>query len=218
MRELTPLCKLARECETDKGGRHLRYGGGDSDTCHEYTEAYYNLFSERRDAVTAVLEVGIGHEGSSLRMWERFFPKAYIYGLDSDQQNINRAMRPNWTEGRVACLAADQGDAASLLRAMLRWDQTFDLIIDDGSHVFEHQVLTANVLMPFLKPNGYYVIEDIHDDCHPEKIGNLLPAIYSWYGVSCGYGIGKAHCHCGCNPPGPEQLLIVRHKRGVLYD
>lgn len=38
----------------------------------------------------------------------------------------------------------------------------FDLIIDDGSHQVEHQILTANTFMPLLGPRGIYVIEDIH--------------------------------------------------------
>ena len=37
----------------------------------------------------------------------------------------------------------------------------FDFIVDDGSHIPEHQVMTANVFMPLLKPDGIYTIEDI---------------------------------------------------------
>ena len=43
----------------------------------------------------------------------------------------------------------------------------FDYIIDDGSHIREHQILTASVLLPFVKPNGLYFIEDRIDNAEP---------------------------------------------------
>lgn len=37
-----------------------------------------------------------------------------------------------------------------------------DIIIDDGSHISSHQILTFNVLWDKLKIGGLYFIEDIH--------------------------------------------------------
>ena len=36
-----------------------------------------------------------------------------------------------------------------------------DIIIDDGSHIEEHQIFTFGVLFPKLKPGGVYIVEDI---------------------------------------------------------
>ena len=34
-------------------------------------------------------------------------------------------------------------------------------IVDDGSHIIEHMVLTFNTLKKYLKKGGVYIIEDI---------------------------------------------------------
>jgi hypothetical protein len=37
----------------------------------------------------------------------------------------------------------------------------YDVIIDDGSHQYEHQRFTADALLQSLSPDGLYVIEDV---------------------------------------------------------
>ena len=37
----------------------------------------------------------------------------------------------------------------------------YDIIIDDGSHVPKHMLLTFRHLWPYVRPGGMYVIEDI---------------------------------------------------------
>ena len=39
----------------------------------------------------------------------------------------------------------------------------FDVIIDDGSHMFNDQVDSFNLLKSFVKPGGVYIIEDVLD-------------------------------------------------------
>lgn len=210
MRDLTELCLLAKKHETDKGGRHLRYGGGDSDTCHEYTPIYYDLLDAKRESVTRVLEVGV-NAGSSLRMWREFFPNAHIFGLDSNGDCL-------FHEDRITCIAADQGNAQSLVQAVaLAGAEPFDLIVEDGSHELGHQILTAQILVPWLSAIGIYVCEDMHEDCHPELVAvpvmNVIGYHYRWYPIRCEMGIGKAHCHCAsCGGKQPEQLLVFERR------
>jgi len=201
--ELTPLCKLARYFQTDKGGWHLHAG----DTCHNYTPAYYELFKDRQQTVKRVLEIGVNY-GPSLRMWREFFPNAEIVGLDCNEQCL-------FNDGRIRCFAADQGNAESLLDAMERAgiNDRYDLIIDDGSHFPAHQLLSAQVLMPFLEFDGVYVIEDIDYDCQPELIMDKLPH-YKCEAINTGVGLGKAHCHpdcTKCHGAEGERLIVVRH-------
>merc|ERR1712029_878213 len=37
----------------------------------------------------------------------------------------------------------------------------FDIIIDDGSHVPNHQLVSFETLWPSIKPGGMYIVEDI---------------------------------------------------------
>lgn len=38
----------------------------------------------------------------------------------------------------------------------------FDIVIDDGSHRWDHQRISVGHLIRHVKPGGFYVIEDIH--------------------------------------------------------
>ena len=205
---MTILCELADKYTTDKGGRSTVYGGVPGDTCHAYTPAYHAMLGDRRGDVRRVLEVGV-NAGSSLRMWEEYFPQAEVIGLD---------IRPEvlFTAGRIRCYRADQGSRESLLAAV---DQAggglFDLMIDDGSHQDAHQILTAETLLPYLAPGGLYVIEDIDIDCRPELLAQRIdaPPGVTWEPVPTGVGIGKARCRPGCQFCGGaagETLIVYR--------
>ena len=139
-----------------------KYG---SDKCawHSYGRTYDQLFAGA--TVRKVLEIGIGYKGllgevyengASLRMWAEYFPDAEIYGLD---------IRPDAlvNEGRIHSVQCDQGKIASLLAARDAIGTGFDLIVDDGSHQPEHQILSACVLWPCVAASGRYVIEDVWD-------------------------------------------------------
>lgn len=161
MRPLTPLCELALKHMTDKGGRHNLYNGNFTETCHEYTPVYSDLLSDRRLDVEDVLEIGV-NGGCSLRMWREYFPRALIVGLDIEQGYLIN-------EERIQCVLADQGSEVSLMTAMCALDfRKFDLIVDDGSHDVDHQICSARTLLPFLKPGGFYVIEDL--TCAPDVL------------------------------------------------
>lgn len=200
--EMTPLCELARFYGTDKGGNHLSAG----DTVHRYTPHYYKLFKDRRHDVKCVVEIGIAH-GHSLRMWHDWFLEARIIGIDSNKDCL-------FTEERIDCYQADQGSYNELIevvRTVRMANPQWDLIIDDGSHQDHHQIFTARTLMPYLKPDGYYIIEDLNVDCKPELIGEKIVegTSWKWSAIPVGRGLGWAYCHCGCGEG--EQLLVIQH-------
>lgn len=201
-RNLTPLCSLADKYQTDKGGISTTYGGCPGDTCHTYTRAYYELLADKALSVKRVLEIGV-NAGGSLRLWEEFFPYAQIVGLDIRQEVLFNA-------GRIRCYLADQSKAESLLEAIYNVSviPTFDLIVDDGSHELQHQLITMKTLLPFLEADGLYVIEDVGGiHCTPRTISDHVPVGFHATFVDCPDGIGKAHCPvCG----GPEALVVIR--------
>ena len=127
---------------------------------------YHGLLQDRRDTTYKVLEIGIGTmaamahtgktytPGASLLMWETYFPHADIYALDIDPSVLIN-------QGRIISFQCDQGDVAQLHNIRTVLGSRFDFIVDDGSHLPEHQVLTANAFMPLLNLDGIYAIEDI---------------------------------------------------------
>jgi hypothetical protein len=149
-----------------------KYG---SDKCawHSYGRIYDQLFEGK--AVRKMLEIGIGYSGllgekyengASLRMWAEYFPEAEIWGLDIRADALVN-------EGRIHSVQCDQGSIKSLrsAREAVEWGP-FDLIVDDGSHLPEHQILTACVFWPTVGPEGRYVIEDVYN---PNEVAPFLP-------------------------------------------
>jgi hypothetical protein len=157
----TELCELAIKHGTDKF------------PFHNYTKHYHEMFKDRRDTVKKVLEVGIGDDsmkntipdyvpGASLRMWEEYFPNAEIFGIDNNPNSLVHT----W---RIKSFQCDQGDPVQLQGFMASVPKGFDLIVDDGCHVPEVQILTARILFPLLAPRGIYVIEDVWP--YPSQVG-----------------------------------------------
>jgi SAM-dependent methyltransferase len=136
-----------------------------SDKCgwHSYGPIYDRLFEGK--TVRKVLEIGIGYETRSVFMWAEYFPEAEIYGLDIRTEALVN-------EGRIHSIQCDQSKLSSMLVAR-QWAGTdFDLIVDDGSHFPEHQLLSACVFRTILAPGGRYVIEDVG---YPEQVARFLP-------------------------------------------
>lgn len=158
---MTELCELAIKHGTDKY------------PWHHYTEHYHELFKRQREQVKRVLEIGIGDDsmkntipdyvpGASLRMWREYFANAEIFGLDNNPNSLVY-------EERIHSFQCDQGDALQLQGSASVLGGHFDLIVDDGCHVPEVQILTAKILVPLLGPRGIYVIEDVW--IYPSEVG-----------------------------------------------
>ena len=151
----TPLCALAELYGTDKRPEPKGHG---------YTHYYYSLFHGREDSIRKVVEIGID-VGASLRMWRAYFPHATIYGLDVDPNKLIAG-------DRIECFLCEQGSVASLTDVSFRIGDGIDFILDDGSHLPEHQITSAKTLVPLLALGGIYVIEDVLD---PWKVTTQLP-------------------------------------------
>ena len=120
---------------------------------HNYLPYYWMHFRDIRFEVSRVLEIGLQTD-RSIRMWEEFFPNATIYGIDVDP-GCRR-----FESARRKIFIGDQSD-----RGFLRWvaDEAgggLDIVIDDGSHRVEHQLISFDTLFPMLTEHGIYVVED----------------------------------------------------------
>lgn len=153
---MNKLTEIANKIGTDKG---TTFNEG-----HSFTEFYYNYFNElkeRGDRIN-ILEVGIC-SGSSLMMYNEFFEgNCEIYGIDIDTNQITHFQESNIPKNfHIYKLDAnDRGQVEWLLQDI--GDVKFDFILDDASHQFEHQYHTFLYLYKSLKPNGKYILEDLH--------------------------------------------------------
>jgi len=162
--KLTPLCKLAFKYGTDKCPQ-IR---------HSYTVVYYELFKDKTRLVKKVLEMGIGrnkefknkdvvynkrfkvpyHKGASLKMWRDFFPNAQIYGADIVPESL-------FEDERIKTFLCNEKKKEDLERLIENTGGDIDLFVDDGSHRLPNQIFMAQTLLPLLKKDVVYVIEDV---------------------------------------------------------
>ena len=131
-----------------------KYYGTDkaSDTKHNYTNIYNDIFYSNRKNIKKLLEIGVLN-GKSLYMWRDYFENAIIYGIDCEPKNFN--------EDRIIFKRCNQENRQKLEETMKEFGEEFDIIIDDGSHCMDHQQISLGFLFKYLSKKGIYIIEDI---------------------------------------------------------
>jgi hypothetical protein len=172
MVDMTSLCELAYKWKTDKAPTEAYYS-------HSYTPYYFELLRGR--SIKRMLEFGLGVpeemsppgyiSGASHRMWQEYLPETEIYALDIREDLL-------LNEGHIKSFHCDQSSEASLRSAANLIGGKLDFIVDDGSHMWDTQVLSAKVFVPLLNPNGVYVIEDVYVD-FVDRIHAALPFKYT---------------------------------------
>jgi hypothetical protein len=130
-----------------------------SDKWELYLEEYDKLFEGFRDKPIALLEIGV-QNGGSLEIWSRYFHKdSIIVGLDIDEKCAQlKYENPNI---KVIIGDATKPEIIEVIRKE-SGVESFDVIIDDGSHTSEDIIKAFCNLFPILKIGGLYIVEDLH--------------------------------------------------------
>ncbi len=122
--------------------------------CLHYFEIYHRHFSKFVGRDVTVLEIGV-YSGGSLDMWRHYFgPQCRIYGVD-----IEEACKVYENE-HTRVVVGDQGDR-SFWRAFKQRVPYVDVLIDDGGHKTEQQIVTLEEMLPHLRPGGVFLCEDL---------------------------------------------------------
>lgn len=154
------LDTLAKKNSTDKGpNSNYVNPNGKLLPGHNYTQFYHFYFNPLRDKAFNLLEIGF-FKGGSARMWEEYFPKANLFFLEINQEFIDVYGKDLSSRSKV--FFVDQSNQAQLKRFAQTVKNGFDIIIDDGSHIAEHQIISFETLFSFLNKGGLYIIEDLH--------------------------------------------------------
>ena len=142
---------------------------------HSY-ERFFPTFLSQINPNPNIMEIGY-FKGGSVGFWKHIFPNCRLIYLD----NKNKTNKDEYCQ----IIKCDQSSTDQLLSTCNKLkNSSFDLIVDDGSHISEHQLLTFNILFKLLlMEGGYYVIEDIET--------SYWHNVYH-YGVKCNScGIGS---------------------------
>ena len=120
---------------------------------HAYTDFYYEHLKKLKYKKMNILELGI-NQGSSLKMLRDFFINSTIYGIDIVKSSVK-----DYGE-RIHTFLCSQDDEKLLNKLFNNIE--FDIIIDDGSHMTMHQLVSLGILFEKVKKGGIYICEDIH--------------------------------------------------------
>jgi FkbM family methyltransferase len=125
--------------------------GTDKITSHSYGKVYSDLFAMYKHA-TSILEVGFDG-GASLLAYADYFSNANIYGIDIEDNRLNAVKQ----HPRIQTFIGD----ATHDTTINHFKNTYDIIIEDASHLLHHQIQHFRDFSTFVKPGGLYIIEDV---------------------------------------------------------
>ena len=141
----------------------LKEQGYESDkgSVHSYIPVYEKLLAPYRETALNVLEIGL-FKGDSLRMWEQYFTRAAVLGIDCSvtPHGGMADLRPMIEEGwRIEIF-----DAENINEVEGRFSRyKFDVIIDDAGHHIEQQLNLYSIWKNYLADGGMYIVEDVQD-------------------------------------------------------
>jgi cephalosporin hydroxylase len=142
---------------------------------HSYLSRYAERFDPLRAGPITICEIGTW-QGASVKTWREYFfnPLAKVVGFDHAPEWMPRP------EDEITVEIGSQENAAFQQDFGKRHGK-FDIIIDDGGHKPQQHLASLKALWPFLKPGGWYCIEDvqsIYDICWNES--GCEKTIFDW--------------------------------------
>jgi hypothetical protein len=126
---------------------------------HGYIPYYEQHFGYLRDHPVNLLEIGVA-SGASMYMWEDWFkhPDARLTGMEIEPET-------DWNPSERGRLITGDG-------TKLKINEEFDIIVDDGSHISYDILKSFDLYWNTVKPDGWYVIEDLAVQWREDYGGN----------------------------------------------
>lgn len=136
---------------------HESKTGKVSDKWESYLYYYDDLFRQYRNDPISLLEIGI-QNGGSLDTYSEYFKNfEVLIGCDI---NLD-CKKLNYPDDRIKVVVGD-ANSEDAFKEILKIKDSFNIIIDDGSHVSTDIINSFIRYFPLLCPGGVYVIEDTH--------------------------------------------------------
>lgn len=161
----------------------LKHGTDKASDGHDYLNVYEEFLAPYRNSARAIMEIGV-REGPSVRLWRDYFTRAQVIGVDVKEECRAHA------DERIAIEIGNQGDPRFVRQLMKTYKP--DIVMDDGSHIWKHQIDTFRVVFPLLNPGGLFVCEDLHTS----RI-NAFPKYGTAYTVSTAAYFGQLAAQVG---------------------
>lgn len=120
-----------------------------------YFEPYHRHLHKFIGRPVVVVEVGV-YSGGSMPMWRHYFGEdCRIHGVDIQEEC------KVYEDSHTTIHIGDQADRA-FWKQFRKSVPVVDVLIDDGGHQPEQQMVTLEEMLPHLRPGGIYICEDVH--------------------------------------------------------
>lgn len=132
----------------------------DKNTTHAYLPLYEKLLMSKKETAKNILEVGIGGNGGSMKLWKDYFTNAQIHALDI--MDINSVWEGIKNDERITLYTSiDAYDDNFFMTNFLNKNIKCDLILDDGPHTLESMTKFIRLYSNIMTDDGILIIEDI---------------------------------------------------------
>jgi len=150
---------------------------------HGYTRHYIKHIKKFKDKKIKFLEIGCG-AGISAAAFSKYLKKSTAYCLDVNLTYVKIKSK------RINYCGIDSSNTRHMHNFLKKYNQkkdSFDFIIDDGSHNLSDQLFSLNFFFKHLKKNSLYIIEDYkfpnyfkrNNDVKELKISEIIKKIKS---------------------------------------
>lgn len=147
-----------------------------------------------------MIELGILDGGSAIYWQNRFqLERLIVFDIEPDAPHLRRYIERNDLQDVIRTnFAVAQDDGAALRAAIAKQALSpfVDFIVDDASHQYAQTRATVEILLPYLRPGGAYIIEDWAWGHHVDwpfglwKDRPLLSPLLSELALICGHASG----------------------------
>lgn len=158
--ELDSLNDLFNYFGSDKGTKVINpyYKGAKDFIGHGYAKFYEQYLKPFKHKEINLLEIGTW-EGASAASFYHYFKKAKIFCLDINFKLKYSSNRINFFN----CNTGLRKDIKKLEKYLTKKNsEYFDIIIDDGSHIYSQILTNFEIFFKKIKPGGLYIIEDFN--------------------------------------------------------
>ena len=133
-----------------------------------YVNNWDSLLEIKKSEPINLLEIGV-QDGGSLEIWAKYFTNAQsIIGIDVNPKCANLI----YDDPRIHFVLGD-ANVSDTFQQVTGIVDTFDIVIDDGSHISKDIIKSFFLYFEVLREGGIYIIEDLHASYWDEYEGGL---------------------------------------------
>jgi hypothetical protein len=184
----------------------LKFATDKASTYHDFLRFYDRVLSPLRGRSFVMFEIGV-YKGGSVATWAEYFPNAKIVGLDIDSTTSQ------YQTGPIQIRIGDATNPLFLSSVIREFGQPL-IVLDDGSHLWQHQINTFKYLFPSLLPGGVFIIEALHTSF--ESLRNEYSAGAPVSGYDYLQALNRALTGAGwMGDEKPHDAFIAKHASSV---